>query len=165
LTSTSPFISPTPSAVSAAASSRSRYDFCDIRTKSFKDSQFPILSFWKNKAAMTAVIVIVVLIACGAIGICVIALLKRRNARRQKRLHDQLFDHYTDPVSSSTHSPGPSINSTPLDAFSTSPSFFNVDTHAMASFNAQTKRGSGQPSIDSFYGGLRQSSDHKGSAL
>ncbi|KAF8812275.1 hypothetical protein BYT27DRAFT_7251833 [Phlegmacium glaucopus] len=108
--STDSSVSPTLSPQTAAVSSGSK-------------------SFWKNKAAVAAVFVIVPLIACGVFAVFIIALVKRRRARREQRLHSRLFDQYTDTGTAPSDSPDPSITSTPMNAFSTreigyeSPSF------------------------------------------
>jgi len=169
-------VSPTFTPVSAAAASGS------------------MSSFWKNKPAVTAVFVIITVIACGVIGFLIVAAFKRRATRREQRLHAQLFKPYTDTDTVRTHSPDPSISSAPMDPFATpkghfqvlakppptvhltnynnnkssshlSPSLSKGPNSPPISFNNRVKRESAQPSIDSFYGGPTQPSDYKIHAL
>jgi hypothetical protein len=50
--------------------------------------------------------------------------LKRRRNRYQERLHDELFEKYT-PQDHGSHSPGLSINDSPMDAFASRDIGFN----------------------------------------
>jgi hypothetical protein len=75
--------------------------------------------------------VIVALAILAISAILVITFLKRRSARRQAQLHDELFEKYSEPDERGP-SPGPSFTSTPMDAFASrevrydsSPSFQN----------------------------------------
>ncbi|KAJ3518052.1 hypothetical protein NLJ89_g87 [Agrocybe chaxingu] len=72
--------------------------------------------FWQNKGIVAAVFVIVSLAIVGVAIIIIIVLLKRRNMRREARLHDEIFETYNEPEFRSD-SPGPSINNAPMDAF------------------------------------------------
>ncbi|KAF9478143.1 hypothetical protein BDN70DRAFT_63359 [Pholiota conissans] len=70
-------------------------------------------SFWQNKGAVAATFVIVSLVLLAIAAVVLIRYLKRRGARRREMLHE-LFEKFPE---SGRNSPGPSINSPPMDAF------------------------------------------------
>jgi hypothetical protein len=87
--------------------------------------------FWQKKGAVAATFVIVALVILAIIATLVISFLKRQSAHKQARIHDELFEKYSEPDHRGP-SPGPSITSTPMDAFASrevrydgSPSFQN----------------------------------------
>lgn len=73
-------------------------------------------SFWHKKGAVAAIFVFISLVAVAIIALLIVYYLKRRNARKHARLHDELFEKYSEP-NHIGNSPGPSINGTPIDAF------------------------------------------------
>ncbi|KAF8913721.1 hypothetical protein CPB84DRAFT_1819771 [Gymnopilus junonius] len=76
-------------------------------------------SLWQKKGAVAAIFVIVALVILAITAILVVAFLKRRSARREVRLHDELFEKYTEPERRSP-SPSASITAVPMDPFATS---------------------------------------------
>ncbi|KIM46354.1 hypothetical protein M413DRAFT_312296 [Hebeloma cylindrosporum] len=72
--------------------------------------------FWQNKAAVAATFVIVSLVVAALGALAIMTYLKRRSKRYQERLHDELFEKYTEPESHSNSS-GLSIHNSPMDAF------------------------------------------------
>jgi len=85
--------------------------------------------FWQKKGAVAATFVIVALVIVAVSAILIVTFLKRRSSRRQARLHEELFEKYSEPDHRGA-SPGPSINAAPMDPFAsrevrydTTPSF------------------------------------------
>lgn len=74
--------------------------------------------FWGNKSAVTGVFVVVGLIVAGVIGLLLVTILRRRAARRQDGLHEDLVEKFTEPdLHNHNYSPGASISNPPMHAF------------------------------------------------
>ncbi|KDR83923.1 hypothetical protein GALMADRAFT_219752 [Galerina marginata CBS 339.88] len=72
--------------------------------------------FWQKKGAVAATFVIVALVVIAITAILIVTFLKKRSTRMQDRLHDELFEKYSEPDHRGP-SPGPSINAAPMDPF------------------------------------------------
>ncbi|KAF9057985.1 hypothetical protein BJ165DRAFT_1425033 [Panaeolus papilionaceus] len=72
-------------------------------------------AFWNNKAAVVATFIVVAVAICGTIGLGLLYFLKKRNAKMERELHEELFEKHTDPHRSM--SPISSINGAPIDPF------------------------------------------------
>ncbi|KAF9534743.1 hypothetical protein CPB83DRAFT_888714 [Crepidotus variabilis] len=78
--------------------------------------------FMQNKGAVAATFTFSSLIFIAALVAIIVAVMKRRNARKETALHDELFISYVEPADYHSNyrsdSPEPSLNDTPMDPFS-----------------------------------------------
>ena len=94
---------------------------------------------------MIAVFVIIALIALVMIGVCLFAVFKRCNARRQFR-----YESFTDVL---THSRNPSSTTSPLNASSREKDSSNAPRFSLFPFSFRQPKRASTPSIKSFFGG------------